>query len=321
MDTPQKRKAYAVYKFYKDCYTSAGNVPSDFIPYLKSLLLSCQAGWKKHHTILSVVTVVRESVPYENLKRVEISIRSSRGREFFRAMNNRSSKCASIPPNAFGVYPVGEKERLTDRDIKDAGHEAATPVKTKYGNLVKGCKTVWHQGLLRIKWLISPKGWGTPDQSVIIFVKIVPAHKKDAVWISCGHFCYPMHNIKLNSSANSNLGLAAITPQFYNRFNRGKLKEGAFSTITLVKLKRVPTTVVVIQKEGDRPDKYAYVVVSKKVIALTKHQSISLESGFYRFEYNDVRGNPPAGFYGGSNVFEVKGGEDMVIDVFVQSAL
>ena len=78
MDTPQKRKAYAAYKFYKDCYTRVGNVPSDFILYLKSLLVSCQAGWKTHHTILSVVTVVREAVPYESLKRVEISIRNSR---------------------------------------------------------------------------------------------------------------------------------------------------------------------------------------------------------------------------------------------------
>ena len=321
MDTPQKRKAYEVYKFYKDCYTSAGNVPADITPYLKSLLVSCQAGWKASHKILSVVAVVSEPVPYESLKRVEISIRNSKGREFFRAMNNRMSRPDPIPPNAFGVYPVGEKERLTDWDIKDTGHGAVIPVKTRYGSLVEGCKAVWHQGLLRIEWLISPKGWVTSVQSVTIFVKIVPSDKKDAAWIPCGHFRYPAHNIPSDTSAITHPRLAAITPRFYNRFNRKKIKKGAFSTLTLVKLKRAPATAVIIQKKGDRAEKYSYVEVSRKSIDLRRHPSILLAPGFYQFKYNSVQGKTPHGFYGKSEIFEAKPGNKMEVLIWVYPAI
>ncbi len=321
MDTPQKRKAYAIYKFYENCYANAGKYPPATGRYIKSLLLTCHTGWKTSHNILSVGMAIREIVPYESLKRVEISIRNKSDREFFRAMNNRMSHPAPIPPNAFGVYPVDGKKRFTDKDILDVGHEAATLVKTKYGNLAYGCKTSWSSGILKIHWKIHPVGWKCPDGRGNIFVKIVPKGEKDADWIPCGGFACPTSIRKSDKGTERSAKQAIITSRFYDRFNRKKIKEGTFSTITLVKLKQVSAKAIIIRWKGDTPNKYDHVEVSRKTIDLRKHKSIFLKPGFYRFEYNDVRGNPPAGFYGKSDLFEVKDEGDMEIEIGVNPAI
>jgi hypothetical protein len=111
---------------------------------------------------------------------------------------------APIPPNAFGVYLVGEKEKLSDNVIIDAGHEAATLVKTKYGNLVYGCKTSWSKGILDIHWKVHPVDWKCPDGRGNIFVKIVPKGNKDTVWISCGSFVCPENGGKSNNEGDKN---------------------------------------------------------------------------------------------------------------------
>lgn len=74
---------------------------------------------------------------------------------------------------------------------------------------------------------------------------------------------------------------------------------------------------------GDTAYQYQYNEISREAVNITKlpDKMIVLEPGFYQFEYNDVRSDPPVGFYGKSNIFEVKDGEDKNIDVFLQSAL
>ena len=99
------------------------------------------------------------------------------------------------------------------------------------------------------------------------------------------------------------------------------IKEGTFSTITLIKLKRVPAKGIIIQKRGGTPEKYSCVEVSRKFIDLRRHRSFSLDPGFYRFEYNDVRGNPLIGFYDKSDVFEMKSGENEAVVVWVISVI
>ena len=313
LNTLGKKAAAEKYKLRSECLKKYGDIPLDAKKYKESLLLSCDSTLDPSKNILTVDMEIKEKEAYASLKRVEISMRDSQAKEYFRAMNNRMPYPAPFPPNVFGVYPVGEKDTLTDQDIKGAGHEAAIPVQSKYGNLVKGCHTSWEKGILTVHWQIHPVNWKFSDGMGVVMAKIVPADVKNAAWISCGSFRYP--SVKIHSKR------ATITPQFHDRYSHQKIKEGTFSTVMLVKLKRVPTTGVIIQKKRDTPEKYRYVEVSRKVVDLGQNRSLLLDSGFYRFEYNDVSGDPPSGFYGKSDVFEVKGGGDMVIDVFVGSAL
>ena len=188
MDTPQKRQAYAVYKFYKNCYMISGRVSADTEPVSGSPLRTCSSSLSRH--IVSIDLSVGEKIPYESLKRVEISIRNSEGAEFFRAMINRSSQCAPVPPSAFGVYPVGEKETPKLKDVKSAGQQARIPVKSKYSHLVSGCGTSWGRGVLFIHWQIRPVKWPCPDGRGYVFVKIVPMNGRQTSWIKCGSFTY-----------------------------------------------------------------------------------------------------------------------------------
>ena len=159
----------------------------------KSLLLDCSSRFDQSGNLLLIDMHVREEIAYESLKRVEISIRDISGKELFRAMNNRSSKCAPIPPNAFGIYPVGEKKNPSLKDVKSAGMEAAIPVRSKYGNLAKGCMTSWNNGILNIYWQVHPVGWQCPDGRGYIFVKIVPRNKTRPFWRCCGFLLLHRH--------------------------------------------------------------------------------------------------------------------------------
>ena len=184
MDTPQKQKAYEVYQFYKNCYATRSGISANTETASQSLLLTCFS--RVLHQILSIDMSVKETASYNSLKRVEISIRTPEGKEFFRAMVNRSSSCAPIPPNAFGVFPVGEKENPSLKDIKSAGHEARIPLQTQYGSLAPGCKTFWNEGTLDIHWQIHVAKWPTGNQG-FIYVKIIPKHGKPTSWIRCGN--------------------------------------------------------------------------------------------------------------------------------------
>jgi len=161
----------------------------------RSLLLGCSSRFDSSRHLLSIDMSVKEKVAYESLKRVEISVRSSEGKEYFRAMNNRMSHPAPIPPNAFGLFPVGEKKKLSLKDIKSAGMEAAITVKNRYGYLIDGCKTTYDKGILAIHWKIHSEGWQFPDGKGYIFVKIVPKREKDAPWMNCASFVYKMQQL------------------------------------------------------------------------------------------------------------------------------
>ena len=138
------------------------------------LLLQCSFRVDRVSRIIFMNMSIAETEPYESLNRVEISLRDKNGKEFFRAMNNRMGHPAPVPPNAFGVYPVGSKKILTDSDIVDAGHEAATLIKGKYGNLVEGCKTSTAQGILKIHWVVKVSNGALLNDKIFPFVKVVP---------------------------------------------------------------------------------------------------------------------------------------------------
>ena len=313
LDTLEKRATAEKYRFYSECLRKYGDISSDAKKHKEHLLLSCNSTFNSSKNMLTIDMNIKEKEAYESLKRVEISISDNKGKEYFRAMNNRMSYPAPIPPNAFGVYPIGEKEQLSDKDILDAGHKAVELMKTKYGYLVKGCHTSWANGILTLHWQIHPYDWNFSNGKGAVLVNIVPKGAKNSTWISCGSFSLPVKQVHQKQ--------AIVKLQFYERYSRKRIKDGSFLSVTLVKLKRIPTRGVIIQKRGDTPEKYSYVEVSRKSFDLDKYRLVSLEPGFYWFEYNDIRGNPPAGFYGRSDLFEIKGSEEVTISVWLDSAI
>jgi len=278
------------------------------------LLLQCAFNIDRDNKIVFIDTSIVETEPYESLKRVEISLRDKNGKEFFRAMNNRMDHPAPIPPNAFGVYPVDTKKVLTDSDIIDAGHEAATLVKEKYGNLVDGCKTSTAQGILKIHWLVKVDDGDLLDHKIYPFVKIIPQGEKDVSWSFCSS---SIDNPQSEQPVKTRL--ATVTPLLCFKENACQ----ATDKITLVRLSRKKRKGVIKRWAEDTAFEYEFKEVSREAIVIKKlpGHKLLLDPGFYRFEYNDVTGNPSVGLYGKSEIFEVKEGDDTKIHVWVMSAL
>jgi len=278
------------------------------------LLFQCTFNIDRDNKIVFLDTSIVETEPYESLKRVEISLRDKNGKEFFRAMNNRMDHPAPIPPNAFGVYPVDTKKVLTDSDIINAGHEAATLVKEKYGNLVEGCKTSTAQGILKIHWLVKVDDGDFLDHNIYPFVKIIPQGEKDAPWNFCSS------SIDNPQSAQPiKTRLATVTPLLCFKENACQ----AVDKIILVRLSRQKRKGIIKIWAEDRAFEYEFKEVSRKAIVIKKlpGHTLLLEPGFYRFEYNDVTGNPSVGLYGKSEIFEAKAGYKMKIHMWMMSAI
>jgi hypothetical protein len=66
---------------------------------------------------------------------------------------------------------------------------------------------------------------------------------------------------------------------------------------------------------GDTSGQYRYVEQGLWEVRLSDFPGglIPLEPGFYQFKHNSVTGQPPSGFYGNSDYFEIKAGEEVVL--------
>jgi len=312
MDTPQKEEAAKKYAFYAECLKKNTKIPSSSQSDIKPLLLSCDSKIDKSDNILTIDMKIKEKEAYGSLKCIEISIRNSEGKEYFRAMNNRMSHPAPIPPNAFGIYPVGEKERLSLRDVKSAGMEAAIPVKGRYGYLLLGCNTHWKNGVVTIHWQIVPEHWNCLDGNCSIYVKIITAKKDDATWQKCSTFAYPHHQASLGPSKVK--PIICSKKDESNRFSPNKI-----TLVTLFKQKRQG---VLKCWTGDTAYEYEYQEIEREIVDMMKKtdHTITLEPGFYQIPYDNVGGEPPSGLYEESEVFEVLKGKDMVVNVAEISA-
>ena len=74
---------------------------------------------------------------------------------------------------------------------------------------------------------------------------------------------------------------------------------------------------------GDTSGQTQYVETGQWEVSLCDFPDgqIALEPGTYRFKHNSAGGNPPSGFYGESDIFEVKVGDEIVVPVLLNAAI
>jgi hypothetical protein len=304
MHSTRKESAAKAYRFYRECLKRADDVPSDAESGMLELLLSCRV---TEGMPIVIDMKVREDEAYESLRRVEVSIRDKSGKVYFRAMNNRASHPDPVPPNAFGIYLQDKKGG--GWSVKSAGHEAQTQINTAYGYLAKGCHTVWRNGILELHWEIMFDKKKTGRKKPDAYIRIVTAEKTATPWILC------------KNSGIRKPKYSEIQPLFFTRSGREKIDGSLLSNITLVTLKQTASKGIVQISGTDDPESYRYEEVSKKTIDLTQKGVFYLKPGFYQLIYNDTEGDPPAGFYGKSDLFEVKEEERIVVPVWVEPAI
>lgn len=75
---------------------------------------------------------------------------------------------------------------------------------------------------------------------------------------------------------------------------------------------------------GDTSGQYTYTEIGQWDVLLSGFPGglMPLESGIYQFKHNSVSGQPPSGFYGHSDYFEVKAQEDvMLVQIQLNAAI
>ena len=112
-----------------------------------------------------------------------------------------------------------------------------------------------------------------------------------------------------------------VKPAFLDAGHETPMSLDEIRSVTLIRYKRQKQDEGVTMKRwaGDTSGRYKYVVKEKRELKLSDfpERVIPLEPGLYQFKHNSVYGQPPSGFYGESNFFEIKPGEE-TLDVQIQ---
>ncbi len=86
-----------------------------------------------------------------------------------------------------------------------------------------------------------------------------------------------------------------------------------FVTLIRYERKQQDEGVTIKRWAGDTSGQYKYVEIEKRKLKLSDFQEggIPLAPGIYQLKHNSVYGQPPSGFYGQSNFFEVNTEKDI----------
>ncbi len=109
-----------------------------------------QSAWLEDSGMLLLVTSIEEVDPYRTHGRLELSWVGPSGRELFRSLYNTSSHANPVPPEAFGVFDLG------DDSVMSAGLEGDREVTQAGFTLLTDSATVRRDGVLSVNWAIRP---------------------------------------------------------------------------------------------------------------------------------------------------------------------
>lgn len=178
---------------------------------------------------------VPEPVPFKSLSRVEISLRDSAEAEFFRGMYNASSEVSPIPPTAFGVFPVGEKDSFDLHDVRSAGLGAAYPAESLSAILLPDTSAGNSNGILRIEWWIQPKTWPPADPLVRIYGRALSDKSDDAEWMWLGDFNFA-GNVPAAEDTGGASGSSADAPPYSALYDQVVQLESAGEILAALRL-------------------------------------------------------------------------------------
>ena len=105
-----------------------------------------------------------------------------------------------------------------------------------------------------------------------------------------------------------------VKPIFLDASRRETTPLDHVRSVTLIQYERQEQDegVVVKRWPGDTSGQYKYVEEEKRRLTLADFPDglIPLEPGLYQFDHNSVSGQPPSGYYGKSDFFEINAGDE-----------
>lgn len=164
-------------------------------------------------------------------------------------------------------------------------------------------------GNLGIGVWIAPQGWD-PGRYVIK-TRAVKRKHSPAPWQRLATFDYSGKGVNL-VTGNRRL----VKPVFIHARKKEPIPLDHVGSVTLIRYERKKQDegVTIKRWAGDTSGQYKYVKKEERRLNLKDFPEglIPLEPGIYQFNHNSVHGQPPSGFYGKSNFFEIKPGEETI---------
>jgi len=243
----------------------------------------------------------------EGLGRIELLISQADNGAKFGVMLNRSDQCNPVPPETFGVIIDPGSDDRSIKNVSSAGFNVQWDQASPNGTLLKQSASGVVGGNLGISVWIAPQDWN-PGRYIIKTRTVIRKHKP----APCQKLATFDYSGKGVNQVMQNKCL--VKPAFFDAGHETPMSLDEIRSVTLIRYKRQKQDEGVTMKRwaGDTSGQYKYVVKEKRKLNLSNFPEgvIPLEPGIYQFNHNSVHGQPPSGFYGESNFFEIKPGEE-----------
>lgn len=284
-------------------------------PPTKPVLMEfVRVGYEKDAGAIITEWIVLNIDAIEDLSRIELLICHANNEATFGVMLNRSDQCNPIPPDTFGVIIDPASDDRSIKNVSSAGFNVQWDRASPHGTLLKQSAAGVVGGNLGIGVWIAPRDWG-PGR-YIIKTRALRRNHSPAPWQKLAEFDYTGTEVE---KVTQNRCL--VKPIFFNVSDQSVMPFDHVGSVTLIRYERKQQDEGVSVKRwaGDTSGRYQYVEKEKRELKLSDfpERVIPLEPGFYQFKHNSVTERPLSGFYGESNFFEIKPGEE-TLDVQIQ---
>jgi hypothetical protein len=288
------------------------------LPTEPVLMEFVRVAYDKDAGAIIIEWVVLDINTIEGIGRIELLIYQVDNGPKFGVMLNRSDRCNPIPPNTFGIIIDPASDDRSIKNVSSVGFNVQWDQASAHGTLLKQSAAGVVGGNLGIGVWISPRDW-SPGRYVI---KTRAARKHNpAPWQKLAEFDYTGTGVEKVTQSR-----CLVKTIFFNISDQSVMQFDYAESVVLIQYERQKQDkgVVVKRWPGDTSGEYKYVEKERQKIKFSDFSEglMSLESGIYQFKHNSVHGQPPSGFYGESNIFEVKKGEEIIkVKIFLNPAI
>lgn len=278
-----------------------------------------RAAYEPEAAAIAIEWIVPRVEAVGPLDRLELLILNAKGAAVFGALQNLSDRCDPIPPGAFGVALDPAIDDRSIQNVASAGQNGQWDQEAPGGTLLKQSVSEVSGGNLGIAFWIAPKNW-KPDR-YLIAVRAVRKNSRPEPWRHLATCDIPREVAGISAA-----GRRQVKPLFRHAGSGGPMPAEHIRHVTLIRYEKLPQDEGVVMKRwaGDTGGDFKYVEIEKRTLGPTEFLEgrLQLEPGLYQFKHNSVSGKPPSGFYGQSDLFEVRPGAGLMeVQVNLNAAL
>jgi len=266
-----------------------------------------RAVYEEEAKTIVIEWVVPDIDKVDDLGRIELLFSQPASVPVFGVILNCGDLCDPIPPGDFGVIRNPESN---DRSIKNISSAAGLPARWDHpspkGTLLKESTRDIINGNMGISLWLVPKDW-TPGRYEIK-VRLVQRKHMPPPWQKLATLDYTG-----KEAEETEQNQCRVSPVFFNPGSDQAMSVDDVGTVTLIRYEKQPQDegIVVKRWAGDTSGEYKYVEIEKRTLTPDQFTDgmLSLEPGFYQLQHNSVSGQPSSGYYGKSDLFEIKPGQ------------